>query len=234
MRQFESANTSINEYLKSHPNHTHAPEATVLRGDILMGTGDLDHAIVAFNSVGPEAKGLYPYAVFQIGKIHKSRAKAWMSENLAAADRELDLMITHFQRYVKRDDIPNKTRVGDALFSMAWAHSQKGELLKAFPILTDSLEHFGNDRNSNEMLAILNGIHKLHVAFRKNLPDKFPDIPLLKARNFTDWVESERAKALQKNQLTYYSRLSMYLNDFFRKKDPAIADLAGKGEDPKR
>jgi len=226
MRQYEQALALIEKYLDKHPHHTRVPEATVLRGDILMGTGELDEAIIAFKSVGPEAKGLFPYSVFQVGKIHKSRAGAWKDEHPVESQRELDDMIEHFQHYLNRDDIPEKARVSEALYWIGWAYSQKGEIEKAFPIFIDTLKRFGNERHSANTLFVLQGLHTLHKKLRKSLPDNLPESQLLNTEKYSDWIEAERTRALRDKRYTYYSRLSLFLNDLYRKKEPSFAELA--------
>lgn len=172
MRQYESALASIDEYLQDHPHHTHSIEAAVLRGDILMGTGELDKAIEAFAAIGPDAKGLFPYAVFQIGKIYKSRIEAIMREDRPNALRDLAKMIYHFEHYIERNDVPNKAQVSDALYWIAWAYTLQGEPKKAFPILFQTLSHFGNNRNSTEIPNILHGFHRIHNNYKNGLPGK--------------------------------------------------------------
>ena len=52
---------------------------------------------MAFAKVGPEAENLFPYAVFQTGKIYR-------------AMEEYKRMADHFERYLGRTDLPEKTK----------------------------------------------------------------------------------------------------------------------------
>lgn len=218
MKNYEDALVVINDYLSRFKYHKRIPEAEVLRGDILMGKGELDEAIAVFKRVGPEAESLFPYAVFQIGKIHKARAGAWEEEHPEDAKQEYRYMIAHFRNYLDREDVTNKIRLSEALYWIGWAHTQLGETLKAFPVFQEALDTYGNDPNAQEMLAILQALQKTHKTYRKETSKASSADPLLAAEDFMDWLNYERKQALSKNRNTYYARLSMHASDVYTKR----------------
>ena len=108
-RNYDDALKQINGWLDLYPGHVREPEALVLKGDILMGRGELRDAAETFAKVSADAGRLFPYAVFQTGKIYR-------------ALEDYVKMTAHFQNYVERDDISDKSRVSEALYWIGWSH----------------------------------------------------------------------------------------------------------------
>ncbi len=198
MRRYQQALDAIDSFLADFPGHTRFAESQVLRGDILMGRGELLGAAVAFSKVTPEAAGLFPYAIFQSGKIYK-------------AMEEYDRMIAHFSEYLERSDLEVKPRMSEALYWIGWAHGRQGRVEEAFPIFTAALEKFGNDLESREIPLILTALRKQYAKLQKNtVRNGVTEHPLLTTPSFESWVERERQRALVEGQLTYFSRLGLY------------------------
>ncbi len=202
MRDYDAALVAIDDFLAKYPKDQRAPEARVLRGDILMGQGDLLAASTAFAQVTPEAGPLYAYAIFQRAKIFR-------------ALEEYDLMISHFQAYLDNEDVPEKIRLAEALYWIGWAYQQKGETAQAFPIFMDALVRYGDDPEAGETDGILQALQKLHTQYRRGeAPLEASSAlagELLTAEDFTDFLAAQREQALKKKELTWYSRVSLYL-----------------------
>lgn len=203
MRDYDQAILAIDDFISKYPRHQRTPEASVLRGDILMGQGRLLEASNAFHSVTPEAEGLYTYAVFQRGKIMR-------------ALEEYDLMIEHFQEYVDSEDIPQKVRVAEALYWIGWAYSQQDRRQEAFPAFVAALERYGNDPLAGETEQILQALQKLLRQYRQGETileaQSVKGNELLAAENFEDYLNEERTNALNAKELTWFSRINSYLS----------------------
>lgn len=201
MRNYDAALPAIESFLKTHPEDMRAPEALVLRGDILMGQGRLLEAANAFYKVSPEAGPLYVYAIFQRGKILR-------------ALEEYDLMIEHFQSFIDREDVPEKVRVAEALYWIGWAQTQKGQQADAFPVFIEALERYGNDPLAGETGQILQALEDLHTRYRRGEEPLEASSSkagaLLTAESFDDFLREERQRATDEKALTWLARLNLY------------------------
>ncbi len=204
MKHFEEALEAIEYYLNTFPHHLRVPEAAVLRGDILMGKGALLEASTAFAGVGPEAGPLFPYAVFQRGKILR-------------ALEEYDLMIRHFQDYLEGGASISRVRVAEALHWIGWAYTQKGEWPKALPVYLEALDKYGNDKQASEVGLILQGLATLHRRVREGLPEELPSgerwETFFNGTDFRTWLADEARRALEGAEFTWYSRVQLYQRD---------------------
>ncbi len=198
-RNYDDALTQIDDWLDLYPGHEREPEALVLKGDILMGRGELRVAAEAFARVTPDARRLFPYAIFQTGKIYR-------------ALEDYEKMSAHFQYYVEREDIADKPRVSEALYWIGWTHDRIGFPEKALPVFTDALAAYGNWPEANEIQLILTTLHQLHNKLRlKSSGEAISDISLSQKPDFETWVRTERQTALDAGELTYYARLTTFL-----------------------
>ncbi len=224
-RDYAEALVATDDFLQCYTDHRRAPEARVLRGDILMGEGRLLEASNQFALVAPEAGALFSYAVFQRGKIQK-------------AMEAYGLMIEHFTNYVRRDDAPEKVRVAEALYWIGWAHEQQGDPAAAFPLFIEALAVHGNDVKAGETIAILQALHKLHTKYHageldivSGMEDQFG---LLAESDFEQWLEDQLNTANAKRQWTWLSRINLYRAMLFRKygdrdrEGVALLEIEGK------
>ncbi|MBC8190128.1 MAG: tetratricopeptide repeat protein [Puniceicoccaceae bacterium] len=202
MRDYDSAHSSINGYLNSYPQHTRADEARVLLGDIEMGRGELATARAIFMEISPNAGHLFVYSAFQAGKI--LRAVAGAAENTVARERMLSSHIEHFQNYLNREDVPLKGRISEALYWVGWTHAERGETDLARLVFERALIEYGNDIESEDVPTIIDAYAQLEK--RLNTLGSSERKAQLKA-----WIEAEKAKALETERLTYFARLSLYL-----------------------
>lgn len=197
-RQFDAALEAISLFLEDHPGHQREPEARVLRGDILMGMGKNLEASVQFSKVTPEAGPLFAYAVFQRGKI-------------LSALGEWELVIEHFDGYVKREDISDKTRIAEALYRIGEAHERLGRLDRALDVFVEGFEHYGNDVSAGEVSGILTGLERLAARITRPTEPASGGEPKQPSPGQQAWFEQERQRALEAKRLTWFARLSRYL-----------------------
>lgn len=224
-RDYPEALAATDDFLKRYGDHQRGPEARVLRGDILMGEGRLLEASNQFARVTPEAEALFPYAVFQRGKIQK-------------ALEAYDMMIEHFTEYVRRDDVPDKTRVAEALYWIGWAHEKQGNPEAAFPLFIEALAVHGNDVKAGETIAILQALHKLHTQYHAGELDIAPGLKdpfgLLRESDFEQWLEAQLNEANEQQEWTWLSRINLYRAMRFRERGDleragtALLEIEGK------
>ncbi len=191
-KDYANALEGIDYYLKAFPGHQRAAQASVLRGDILMGQGELLGAAVAFAKVTPEAENLFPYAVFQTGKIYR-------------AMEEFERMAVHFETYLAGADLEIKLRKSEALYWIGWAYEQLGQIDNAYPVYAEVLNTYGNVPEASEVQTIMKSFHRLHEKRSSG-----------SAESFSQWLVNQREEALVEEKLTYYSRLSLYQADLYR------------------
>ena len=205
MRDHPAALRGIMAYLREYPDHARAPEAQVLKGDILMGMGELDAAIDAFQQAGPEAGSLFTYAVFQIGKIHRAR-------------EDYGAMRKHFTHYLERDDLTVRPRAAEAVHWVGWTYAQEDNPLAALPVYWDALDVYGNDPQSGETDGLLQGLRTLHQRFQRTglkPPAELADADFFKQEDYFRWIEAERNRALEAGRMTQFARYSVYLSKHY-------------------
>jgi tetratricopeptide (TPR) repeat protein len=198
-RAYEAALAQLDAYLASHPEDRNVAEARVLRGDTLMGLGRLEEAVEAFAAVGPAAGALFPYAVFQVGKIHRAR-------------EDYPATAAHFRAYLGRTDLAPHPRRAEALSWVGWAYEQDGRPHEAVPLYLEALERHADDPAEHEVREILAALHRLHGRLRRDATTSEPgrrDAFLGSAR-FLDWLAIAREEALAAGRLTAYSRYRVH------------------------
>ena len=97
----------MDRFINKNSDHQRFAAAQVLRGDILMGLGELTPAAMAFCHVSPDNAPLYDYAIFQAAKIYKALER-------------YDLLRTNLQTYIDRNDVSQRPRVSEALYWIGW------------------------------------------------------------------------------------------------------------------
>ena len=205
MRNYDKALTEINRYLNEYFRHQRYHEALVLKGDILMGKGELVTARKVFAEISPASKNLFLYAVFQVGKIFR-------------ALEDYDELISHFEAYLRDDDLGTKQRVSEALYWIGWAHAQQDNIEQSFHIYIDELQQFGNIPETNEVMLVLKALDDLRQQYHhRDASSLLDNHSLITAISFESWLKAERKDAFTSGKLTYYSRLNLYLADRLEK-----------------
>ncbi|MGB0743378.1 MAG: tetratricopeptide repeat protein [Opitutales bacterium] len=211
-KDYETALTRIRAYLEAYPRHIRHEEARVLLGDIQMGRGELTEARTVFASIRPTAGNLFAYAVFQTGKILRAVAGA---EDRGAEVRSdlLDAHIKHFSNYIDREDVPQKERISEALYWIGWTHVEKDEPEKAREVFSKALTRYGDDIEAEQVLNIIDALARVEKRLT-GLARNERDAAMRK------WIEEQKARALEEDRLTYYSRLNFYLESMFPPDEP--------------
>ena len=197
-RRYDEALPIINRYLEEFPRHGRVGEAQVLKGDILMGKGELEDALDTFAGVSSEVGRLYLYSVFQAGKILR-------------ALRDYTGMIAHFEAFLQNETAP-PGRLSEALYWLAWAHQQEGAPEQAFAMYERALVTYGDVPQSAEIESILKALRNLKANRGSDAIPGSSDSrnPLASAEDFSSWILREIEIANQGNRLTYYARLVLY------------------------
>ncbi len=207
MRNYAQALTEIDRFLNKYVRHQRFDEAQVLKGDILMGKGDLLASKKVFTELTPDSGNLFLYAVFQVGKIFR-------------ALEDYNGMVQHFENYLDRDDLFNKQRISEALYWIGWSYTQQNNIEKSFHIFFDELEDYGNIPETNEVMLILKALDDLYQQYReRGYINQLKDHPLITAINFETWLLTESESAFDTGKLTYFSRINLYLADRLEKQN---------------
>lgn len=195
-RQYAEARIGLQAFIEAFPGHFLIPEARVLMGDILMGEGRLEDAAAAFARVGPEAGSLFPYAVFQRGKIYQ-------------AMEDYERMEQHFRDYLARPDHAPDARISEALFWIGWVLERQDRLEEAFPLYQKALDQYGDDPEAVEISSVLTALRQLRErhAHRTDLSTAHP---VMEAEGFEAWLREARAEAREAGRLTFASRLALF------------------------
>ncbi len=185
LRDYKAAIRRADKLIKTFPDHHRVPEAQALRGDSLMGQGELIQAAAAFRQVPADDAQLYDYAVFQCAKIYRALER-------------YDLLRTQLQSYVDREDAASRPRVSEALYWIGWSLQQEGRASEAFPLYEAALQRFGNRPEARAVGSILSAYATL---YRRN-----PDI----SSGFDRWLQDTSEQSLQTVELTWYARLTRF------------------------
>ena len=208
---YESALEAIKHYLEDYPMHTRVDEGRVLLGDIQMGRGELEAARTIFEAIAPSAGHLFSYSIFQAGKIY--RAVAGASDDTESRLRHLREHLEHFEAYLRREDVPNKDRISDALYWVGWTYIELGDKEAARTIFDQALDVYGDDLNAGEVINIIDALARIEKRLN-NLSRRDRETEL-KA-----WIEGQKAIALKADRLTYYARLNLYLQSMVPPDEP--------------
>ncbi|QYY36679.1 tetratricopeptide repeat protein [Ruficoccus sp. ZRK36] len=208
MRDYAGAKEALKNHLLKYPSSPYTAQARVLLGDTLMGLGELDSAADQFTQVGPEAGTLYPYAVFQTGKIYR------VLENY-------DKLIAHFEAYANDTPDSPRPRLAEALYWVGWAHAQQGDPAAGFPQFMDALARTGNDTQAGDTSLLLQALESLYTRARQDdlklEENNTASAGLLRAESYTHWLEAQRENALKRGELTRASRYALYLARIYRR-----------------
>jgi len=211
-QNYEAALGAIEAYLENYPRHAKVDEGRVLLGDIQMGRGELSTARTIFAGIPPSAGPLFTYAVFQAGKILRAVADA---DDTPPERREtlLENHRDHFLDYLTREDVPDKSRISDALYWVGWTYIEQGEPERARKVFEDALAQYGDDIESGQVLNIIDALAKIE----KRLTDlnRRERGAALKA-----WIAEEKERALEDERLTYFARLNLYLDSMIPPDEP--------------
>ena len=208
---YEKALVSIKNYLTEHPFHVRVDEGRVLLGDIQMGRGNLELARSIFGNIAPSSDHLFTYSIFQVGKI--DRALAGASEEPEQRISYLKAHLEHFQAYLDRNDVPQKSRISDALYWAGWTHVELGDESMARSIFDRALDFHGDDPGAGEVINIIDALARIEKRLN-NLSRRDRDAKL-KA-----WIEDQKSIALKSDRLTYYARLNLYLQSMIPPDEP--------------
>ena len=208
MRNHTDALADVALLLKDFPEHPRVDEANFLRGEILMGQGQLESALDAFSTISDGQHSLATHATFQIGKLLR-------------ALQEYHRLAEHFQAYLESGDPQEKKpRVAEALYWTAWAYDQLGHNQEAFPMYHEALEKYGNDLQANEIGRILSALQSQYTRLRQG--DESATVARIshaKSSDFESWLGEEVKRALESGELTYYARLNIFIAQWHFKRD---------------
>lgn len=208
---YEAALKAIKYYLEDYPMHARVDEGRVLLGDIQMGRGELEAARTIFEAIAPSAGHLFSYSIFQAGKIY--RAVAGASEDSESRLLHFREHLEHFEAYLRREDVPNKDRISDALYWVGWTYIELGDKERARTIFDRALDLYGDDLEAGEVINIIDALARIEK--RLNNLSRRDRKAELKA-----WIEDQKAIALKTDRLTYYARLNLYLQSMVPPDEP--------------
>ena len=204
MGNLNEALVAVSAFISEFPLHERHAEALALRGDIHLAESEFDRALEAFSAVPRDAGRMYPYAAFQIGRVHRARG-------------DYEALTSHFRTYLDnaRGEVPPRT--SEALYWIGWGYSQLGRPEHALPLFLETLALYGDDREAPEIGTILTALADLHgnlppgLAFPQSLPAG--GRVLLAASDFNDWLAIERRNAARDDKPTWHARLTLALSD---------------------
>ena len=211
MRDYEAALSSINAFLEKHSLHLRANEARVLYGDIQMGRGELTQARAIFMAIDPSAGHLFTYSIFQAGKI--LRAVAGAAEDPESRERFLQAHLEHFEKYLAREDVPQKERISEALYWIGWTHLERGNEEAARQVFAEALERYGDDIESEEVGNIIDAYARIEKRLLEVGRSE-------REARLKEWIEGEKNAAIAADRLTYFARLTFYLQAMVPSEDP--------------
>ena len=216
MGELTEALGAVSAFIADFPLHERHAEALALRGDIHLAEGEFDRALESFSAVPRDAGRMYPYAVFQIGRVHRARG-------------DYEALTAHFRRYLDGEWSEPPPRTSEALYWIGWGYSRLERPEHALPLFLETLALYGDDREAAEIGTILTALADLHgnlppgLAFQQSLPAG--GRILLAASNFDDWLAIERRNAARDDKPTWHARLTLALSDRERAAGrPHVAD----------
>lgn len=166
-------------WLARNPRHGRAGELALLAGDLALGRGASGEARTQYAALAGEAAPLRIHAAFQIGKTYR-------------AESDWNSLLRHFGDFVK-EGTAELPRLAEAIHWQAFALEKLGRGPEAADLWKAALEAGGDRVESLEMAAVIGRL----AGMAGGAPEQI------------DWLEEQRAKALGKQQLTLYARLTL-------------------------
>lgn len=191
-RDYEQTLEIADTLIETFPDHHRVNEMLALKGDTYMGLGELIKAASIFRKVPADDAQIFDYATFQANKIYKALER-------------FDLMQTHLEAYVAREDANERPRVSEALYWIGWSLQQENRAEEAFPIFEDALTRFGNDPKARAVGSILSAFAKLHRQHEKQSNQS--------VQSFDIWLQQQTETSLTEAKLTWFARLTLFRAD---------------------
>jgi len=146
-KNWEEACKELEAFAKTHAGHPRAAEAWLLLGDSRFAIADIEGGIDAYGKVTPETPQIYDLAYFKVGKGYKQL-------------EQVDQHRKHFTEFVEKHGDSN--RVVEALYEIAWADRQKGNLDAARKMYWETARKYGNDARKPGVEDLFSGLLRLY------------------------------------------------------------------------
>jgi tetratricopeptide (TPR) repeat protein len=146
--QHEAAARELADFLKDHPDHLRTAEATLLLGESLMASGEMDRGLKTLRQVPASEPRLYEEAQFKLG------------EGLRRLDRPADER-DHFAAFITAH--PASLRLAEAVLQQGRAAAKAGDPEAARTLYWATLQKLGNDPANQ-------GVEDLLLATRRLYP----------------------------------------------------------------
>lgn len=127
-------------------------EAQLLLGDALLGEGEADAGIAAYQSINPSSTRFFEDGYFKVGKAYKLL-------------EEVPTMRAHYQKFLL--EYPESKRMPEAVYWIGWSHVHNGDLDKAKKVYWDTINLHGNNP---ELFAIEELLLALPKVYRRQGP----------------------------------------------------------------
>ncbi|MDF1751683.1 MAG: tetratricopeptide repeat protein [Verrucomicrobiales bacterium] len=123
-------------------------EAQLLLGDALLGEGDADAGIAAYQAINPASTRFFEDGYFKIGKAYKLL-------------EEVPRMRAHYEKFLL--EYPESKRMPEAVYWIGWTHVHNDDLPQAKKVYWDTIEKHGNNPELfaiEELLLALPKVYK--------------------------------------------------------------------------
>ncbi|MES2466812.1 MAG: tetratricopeptide repeat protein [Verrucomicrobiota bacterium] len=145
--QHEAAAREFAGFLNDHPDHPRVAEATLLLGESLMASGNMDEGLIILRKVPESADRMFEEAQFKIGEGLR---------RLERPEAERD----HFARFINSH--PRSLRLAEAVLQQGKAAAKAGDPDAARILYWATLESLGDDPASQGVEDLLLATRRLY------------------------------------------------------------------------
>ena len=195
---YPSAISELRDFIQNHLQSPFIDEAWLLLGDALGVVGEIEQAIVAYQSVDGHAFRFHEDGQFKIGKALRVTAQ---HQRLRA----------HFAAFVESHS--GSPRIAEAVYWIGWSHMAEGNLDRARRIYWDTIAKHGDDPEMVAVEDVLMALPKVYSGdqARAELKAKLRDVS---------------AGAQRDGKSTLLARTAWGEAQFLRQRDMRLAEVA--------
>ncbi|MDF1814461.1 MAG: tetratricopeptide repeat protein [Verrucomicrobiales bacterium] len=154
LADYPAAISELRQFLVDYgPGAKDRDEAQLLLGDALLGEGEADAGIAAYEAINPASTRFYEDGYFKIGKAYKLL-------------EEIPTMRQHYQTFLQ--EYPESKRMPEAVYWIGWTYVHSDQLEKAKKVYWDTINQHGNDP---ALFAIEELLMALPKVYKRQGPD---------------------------------------------------------------
>ncbi len=145
---YPAAIKELRQFLVDHgPGAKDRDEAQLLLGDALLGEGEADAGIAAYQAINPASHRFFEDGYFKTGQAYKLLG-------------EIPAMRDHYEKFLR--EYPESKKMPEAVYWIGWTHVQAGDFEIAKKVYWDTIKLHGDNPALFSIEELLMGLPKIY------------------------------------------------------------------------